>query len=80
MINHIYNNEGKRQSIDKMLQSENTHIWSHSLSNETVTIVQGTRNIQDNEIVNYIPKSKVPTGAIVVYSNFICDFKPLKTE
>ena len=45
MINHIYNNEGKRQSIEKLLQNGNTYIWSHSLSNEMSRISQGTLNI-----------------------------------
>ena len=79
-INHIYNEDGNRQSINKLLQGSNKMIWEKSLSNEIERLAQGIIDVLGNDTVDYIPKSEVPTTAIVTYANFICDFRPLKTE
>ena len=79
-INHIYNNNGQRQSLDKLLQGDNKLVWSKGLTNELGRIAQGVHDIIGNDTVDYIHKSDVPPGAIVTYANFICDYRPLKEE
>ena len=51
-----------------------------SLSNEIGRIAQGIRDLFGNDTVDYIPRREVPANTIVTYANFICDFRPLKSE
>ena len=80
MINHIYDNNGKKQSIDALLQGTNQVRWADSLSNKIGRIAQGIHDIKGNDIVYYIKQSGIPKHKVVAYANFICDFRPLKSE
>ena len=79
-INHIFSADGKKQSIDKLLIGDKKLIWEKSLSNEIGRIAQGIRDVLGNDTVDYIPRREVPANTIVTYANFICDFRPLKSE
>ena len=50
------------------------------MSNELGRIAQGIGEITGNDVVDYIKKSDVPGDRIVTYANFICDYRPLKSD
>ena len=78
--NHIYTNTGKKESLDALLNGINSKIWKQSLSNESGRAAQGNNKVKGNGTLDFIQKHEVPVNKKVTYSNFICDFRPLKAE
>ena len=79
-INHMYDdNTGKKQSLDTLLK-KNPTIWGTALSNELGRLAQGVRDIEGNNVLDFIPYKEVPQDRIVTYSNMVCDIRPLKAE
>ena len=80
-INHMYDISGRRQSLDKLLQGENKHIWQQSASNEFGRLAQGnTSGIVGTNTIEFIPPHHLPPQALVTYASFVCDYKPHKAE
>ena len=80
-LHHIFNEEGKRLSIDSLLASEDSAIWTRSLSNEWGRLASGNKfGVRGTKTICFIPKYEVPTGRDVTYCTFVCDVKPLKVE
>ena len=50
------------------------------MSNESGRAAQGNNKVKGNDTLDFIQKHEVPVNKMVTYSNFICDFRPLKTE
>ena len=57
-----------------------TNVWNLALSNEIDKLVQGIRDIKDNDAVDSIQLSAVPKYKKVAYANMIYDHQPLKTK
>ena len=56
-------------------------VWSRSLDNELGRLTQGFRNqVKGTDTMEFIPKQNVPQDRKVTYSNFVCDYRPLKSE
>ena len=73
-INHIYNDEGQKQSLDQLLKGPDREIWSRSTSNEFGRIAQGNDfGVTFQDAVDYIPFSEVPKDRDVTYASFVCD-------
>ena len=80
-INHVYDDKGKKQSIDDLLKSKMKPTWEVSLSNEIGRLAQGVGNrVAGTDTIEFIRKNEVPANKKVTYANFICDYRPLKTE
>ena len=77
---HMYDETGSKESLDSLLDGTTAHVWGQSLSNELARIAQGLGDIKGNDVVDYILKSEVPADRIVTYANFICDYRPLKSD
>ena len=76
--NHIYDN-GKKQSLDKLIQRDKT--WQTSLSNELGRVMQGIGNrITGTDTMEFVKKHEIPTHKKITYANFVCDYRPLKAE
>ena len=56
-VNHIFDQLGKKKSIDQLLK-EDISRWGPSLSNEIGRLSQGIRNVEGNNAIIFIPKSK----------------------
>ena len=78
-INHMYDGTGKKQPINKLLKI-NPEIWSVALSNELGRLAQGIRDIEGNNVFDFISHLEVPADRIITYDNMVCDIRPLKTE
>ena len=78
LINHIYDN-GKKLSMEQFMKKDD--MWKVSLSNELDRVMQGVGNrIIGTDTMDFISKTDVPKTKKVTYANFVCDFRPLKTE
>ena len=79
-INHMFTDEGRKQSLDQLLKGNNANIWKTALSNELGRLAQGVQDIKGNDVVDFIPYQSVPQGRIITYANMVCDIHPLKSE
>jgi len=82
VINHIYDAAGNKLSIDSLLTNPTTtKTWSAALENELGRLAQGFKGrVKPQDAMEFIPHSEVPKDRKVTYANFVCDFRPLKSE
>ena len=78
--NHMFDLQGRRQLLDKLLAGAQKDIWQTALSNKLERLVQGVRDTKGNDVIDFIHFSQVPVGRIITYVNMVCDIRPLKTE
>jgi hypothetical protein len=81
-VNHIYNEQGKKETIDTLLAGNDGPTWTNALCNEYGRLAQGfTGNtVLGTDTIDFIHQHEVPPDKKVTYGNFICDYRPLKTE
>ena len=80
-INHIYNESGKRETLDTLLKGSQQETWQRSLSNEWGRLAQGNDyNVKGTNTIVFISKSQVPSDKRVTCATMVCDFRPLKEE
>ena len=80
-LNHIYNEKGKKQTIQDLLKSNESSKWTRALSNEFGRLANGNiHGIKGTNTIEFIKKSDVPSNKKVTYATFVCDHKPLKEE
>jgi hypothetical protein len=78
---HVYNAQGKKETVDSLIHGSEGATWRRSLSNELGRLAQGNDyNVKATDTINFIPQSEVPQGRDVTYANFVCDYRPLKSE
>ena len=71
--------QGKKKSIDKLLK-EDVNTWGLSLSNELGRLSGRIREVKGNNAIEFIDKDTIPLNKKVVYTNIVCDYRPLKKE
>ena len=79
-MNHMFDTQGRKQSLDKLLAGSSKKIWQQALSNELGRIAQGIRIVQGNDVLDFVPFATVPSDQIETYANMLYDLRPLKTE
>ena len=80
-IMHIYDSNGKRMTIDKLVKGKDKDIWNKSLSMELGRLAQGNiHGVTATDTIDFISKSDVPKDEKVTYAQCVCDHRPLKTE
>jgi hypothetical protein len=81
-VNHIYNEQGKKETIDTLLVGNDGLTWTNALCNEYGHLSQGfTGNtVLGTDTIDFIHQHEVPPDKKVTYGNLICDYRPLKTE
>ena len=73
-VNHIFNIDGHKESINTFLQGPDSKTWQQSLMNGLDMLAQGINSISGNDFLDFIHKSEVPTNKKVTYANMVCDF------
>ena len=59
-LNHIYREDGKRETIDSLIKGANSKIWIRSLSNEWGRLAQGNTNgVHFNDVIDFIEVDSV---------------------
>ena len=80
-IHHIYDNSGKKLSLEALLKGSTKPIWSKGLSNEIGRLAQGNDfGVQSTDCMEFIFHHEVPKNKKVTYANFVCDHRPTKPE
>ena len=79
-ILHMFNEEGKKETVDSLLVGPMASTWKQSLSNELGRLAQGIRNIPGNDVIDFISFFDVPRHKKVTYANMVCDYRPLKSD
>ena len=81
VANHIFDDNGKKQSLDALLHGEHATRWTTSLSNELGRLTQGNdAGVTAQDAMDFIDFNEVPKEAKVTYANFVCDYRPLKDK
>ena len=80
-VNHIYNEHGKKETMESLLRGENKVLWDRSLSNEFGRLAQGNKyGVVATDTIEFIFSHEVPSNKGVTYASFVCDYRPLKSE
>ena len=70
VANHIFDTNGRKQSIDDLIRGPMKTTWLKSTANELGRLAKGIPNrVRGTECIIFIPKSKVPNGKKVTYAN-----------
>ena len=78
---HVYDNNGRRETINSLFFGVDAKIWDHSMSNELGILNQGNKHgIRATDTIDFISQKDVPVNNKVTYANFVCDYRPLKLE
>ena len=81
MVNHIYDANGKRETVDTLINGTDSAHWTKSLSNEFGRLAQGNQHgVRATDTISFIPRHLVPQDRKCTYASFVCDYKPQKTE
>ena len=79
-LSHIFQSDGRKETIDSLLASKDKVTWTISLSNEWGRLANGNERVTGTNTIKFISKTEVPKGCDVIYDTYVCDHKPLKTE
>ena len=80
-VNHIFQENGKKETIDRLLKSNHKHVWTRSLSNEWGRLAQGNKHgILGTDTIEFIFQHNVPKDKKVTYATYVVDYRPLKEE
>ena len=79
--NHIYRDNGTKETIDSVINGPSRHVWEKSLSNEWGRLAEGnTSGVRHTDTIHCVHKHEVPRDRDVTYATFVLDYRPLKTE
>ena len=81
VVNHIYDESGRRETLDSLWASIHGKVWGEALSNEWGRLVQGNKQgVAYTDTITFIKYTDVPTNKAATYASFVCDHCLLKTE
>ena len=73
-MNHIYDSNGNKETIDLLINGKDSEIWTQALSNKLGRLAQGNDNgVEFTDCFEYIYKHKIPKDRKVTYANFVCE-------
>ena len=73
-VNHIYRPDGKKETIDSVLQGSDQEIWTKSLSNEWGRLAQGNDSgVLATDTIDFVSKEEVPKNRDITYETFVLD-------
>ena len=81
-VHHVFNEiTGERETMDTLLRGIHGIQREQSLTNEWDRLADGKLNrVKGTKTIEFISAAQVPSGRKVTYGNFVCDYRPLKTE
>ena len=80
-LHHLFQPNGRKETLDSVLRGKDAATWKRSLSNEIGRLAQGNDyGVTSTDTIEFIHKCDVPQGRTVTYANFILDYRPLKAE
>ena len=82
-INHIFDQQGEKLNIDKLITMPITKdVWINGLNNKLGRLSNGFKpnNVKGTNTIKFIHQNTIPSNRKITYSNFVCDYRPLKQE
>ena len=78
---HLYNKLGKKETIDSLLAGPHSVTWWTALANELVRLTNGVHGrVCATTTIRFILRSDIHSDRKITYANFICDYRPHKSE
>ena len=78
---HVCGPDGKKETIDTVIQGAKRDLWVRSLSDEWGRLAQGNDyGTQATDTIKFIHKFEVPDGRDVTCATHVLDYRPLKSE
>ena len=79
---HIYNKDGKKETLKSLLQNPVTHdVWAKSSSNEYGRLLKGNKyGVTGTNTMTPCALTDIPKNKCVTYGTVVCDHRPNKTE
>ena len=56
----MFDTQGRKQSLDKLIQGPMQQIWKKALTNELGRLAQGINDIKGNDVVDFISYKDIP--------------------
>ena len=79
--NHIYDEAGKFQTVDTLINGEQKDLWNQIMSNELGRLAQGNdAGVKSNDCIDFIHNWDVPNYRKATYENFVSDYWTLKSD
>lgn len=80
-VQHIYDANGKRMTVDVLLRGKDSKMWKKSMSMEIGTLAKGNiHGVSATNNIEFVYKNDIPTEEKITYAQFVCDYRPLKPE
>ena len=81
VASYIYDANGNKQTLDKLLSGPTQPIWQQSASNEFGRLTQGNdAGVVGTDTMTFIHNKDLPATARATYASFVCNIKPHKKE
>ena len=78
---HLYNKLGKKETIDSLLTGSHSATSLTALTNELGRLTNGVHGcVCATNTIRFILQSDIPSDRHITYANFICDYRPHKSE
>ena len=78
---HVYDTNGRRETVNSLLFGTDSKIWIRDLSNELCRLSQGNKyGVKPIDTIDLITNDEVPITSKVTYENFVRDYRTLKSE
>ena len=71
---HIYDETGRKETLDSIRASPQGDVWEQALSNEWGRLAHGNKNgVQYTDTICFIKHADVPPNNAITYASFVCD-------
>ena len=78
---HLYNKLGKKETIDTLLAGTHSSTWWTALANELCRLTNGVHGrVRATNTIRFILRSEIPSDIQITYADFICGYRPHKSE
>ena len=78
-LQHVYDINEKRHSLEKPINGDNKVVWIQALSNEWGRLAQcNDAGVESTDTIRFVHFSEVPTDCKLTYASFVYNHHPLK--
>ena len=78
---HLYKKLGKKETINTLLAGPHNSTWWTALANDLGRLTNGVHGcVCATNTIRFILQSDIPSDRHITYANFICDYRPHKSE
>ena len=79
--NHMFAASGKKETVDSLINGDNSKVWLRSLSNEWGRLAQGNyHGTKGTDTIEFTHQHEISPEKSVTHASFVCNYCPLKKE